>query len=310
VNRLREIADETMTIISSGGYWCADGTSIRLAGDIARAVAGTRLYLPEDPLPTAPDRPATAAPPLIEVTRETTLAAARRAAGAGGANRAGGAGSADPAGGDVACLVFASAKNPGGGFRSGARAQEEDIARASALYACQTVAGEFYAFHRQQRDLRYSDRVIYSPAVPVFRDDGGMLLTRPYLASFLTSAAPNLGAMSSGQAARQASVPGILRARAARVLDVASAHGHRRLVLGAWGCGVFRNDPAIVATAFADALRHDRRFEQIVFAVYDRLPRAPVFTAFTDVLLGLAEENLGFGITLRRDELELAGRLG
>jgi uncharacterized protein (TIGR02452 family) len=262
VKRLREIADETMAIIESGGYQPTAGADIQLAEDVAMAVAGTRLYLPDDPLP-APGPAARS--PVIEVTRETTLGAARRL------------------GADVACLVFASAKNPGGGFRNGARAQEEDIARASALYACQTAAGEFYAFHRQQRDLRYSDQVIYSPAVPVFRDDDGTLLHRPHPVSFLTAAAPNLGAITSNQPGAAGSVPRVLRTRAARVLDVASAHGHRRLVLGAWGCGVFRNDPAVVATAFADALRDDRRFEQVVFAVYDRLPGTPAFAAFADV---------------------------
>ena len=88
---------------------------------------------------------------MTEVTNETSLSAARRM------------------GPDAACLVFASAKNPGGGFLSGAQAQEESIARSSALYPCQTAAGEFYSFHRRQGDLRYSDRVIYSPHVPVIR---------------------------------------------------------------------------------------------------------------------------------------------
>jgi len=31
---------------------------------------------------------------------------------------------------------------------------------------------------------------------------------------------------------------------------LAAAHGYTRLVLGAWGCGVFRNDPEVVAAAF------------------------------------------------------------
>jgi uncharacterized protein (TIGR02452 family) len=268
VNSLRQIADSTMTILESGGYQTTAGANVAVAPDLALAVAGTILYLPPD-LVRGPGGSPSGDPPVVEVTPETSLAAARRLSRSHS---------------DVACLVFASANNPGGGFRSGAQAQEEAIARASALYACQTAAGEFYSFHRQQRDLRYSDRVIYSPGVPVFRDDDGTLLTEPYLVSFLTAAAPNLGAILGHQPEDGGSVAGTLRARAARVLDIASAHGHRTLVLGAWGCGVFGNDPAVVASVFADELAVSRGFERVVFAIYDRLPGSPVYVAFAKVL--------------------------
>ena len=138
-------------------------------------------------------------------------------------------------GGDAACWCSRRPRNPGGGFLGGAKAQEEGIARASALYACLLTAPEFYAFHRDQRDLRYSDRVIYSPGVPVFRDDKGRLLDRPYRAAFLTAAAPNLGAILRNQPEHAADVPAVLRRRAQRVLRVAAAHGHRTLVLGSLG---------------------------------------------------------------------------
>jgi uncharacterized protein (TIGR02452 family) len=263
-SRLRAIAHETIEILERGRYGVPGG-EVRLADDIACSVAGTRLYLPGDELPPASAGPAPAGP-RIEVTPETTLAAARRL------------------GGDVACLVFASAKNPGGGFRNGAQAQEESVARASALYACQLAVPEFYQFHRSQNDLRYSDRIIYSPAVPVFRDDDDVLLAQPYRASFLTAAAPNLGAITANQPDAAGSVPAVLHARAARVLQVAAAHRHRRLVLGAWGCGVFGNDPVGVATAFSRLLRSPARFDQVVFAVQDRRPGTPVYRTFTDIL--------------------------
>jgi uncharacterized protein (TIGR02452 family) len=77
----------------------------------------------------------------------------------------------------------------------------------------------------------------------------------------------------------------VLAARAGRVLAVAAAHGHRRLVLGAWGCGVFRNDPAVVAAAFAAQLtRCQGYFDQVVFAVLDRQHGAPTHAAFTRAL--------------------------
>ncbi|WP_127501099.1 TIGR02452 family protein [Actinoplanes solisilvae] len=253
-SRLRAIARETVEIASRGGYGAVD-----IADDVSRAVRGTRLYRPDEAVAAPPVAPVAAA---LEVTGESTLAAARRL------------------GGDVACLVFASARNPGGGFLNGAQAQEESVARSSALYPCLRAAGEFYAYHRAHESLAYSDRVIYSPSVPVIRDDKGALLDSPYPVSFLTAAAPNRSAIARNQPSSLPEVPGVLARRASRILAIAAAHGHRRLVLGAWGCGVFGNDPIVVADAFAAALRANPWFDQVVFAILDRTPDSPTRAAF------------------------------
>ncbi|GAA0251900.1 TIGR02452 family protein [Saccharothrix mutabilis subsp. mutabilis] len=257
-SRLRAIARDTVTIADRGSYVTADGP-VDVSAAVRRAVAGTELHLPDDvlDLPDPLDAPA-----RVEVTGETTLAATKRL------------------GGDLACLVFASARNPGGGFLNGAQAQEESVARGSALYPCLRAAGEFYAHHRAHDDLAYSDRVIHSPDVPVFRDDKGALLPEPYPVSFLTAAAPNRSAILRNAPHRAPDIPAILERRAGRVLQVAAAHGHRRLVLGAWGCGVFGNEPAVVAGAFAAALRKNPFFEHVVFAVFDRQVGQPVLSAF------------------------------
>lgn len=59
---------------------------------------------------------------------------------------------------------------------------------------------------------------------------------------------------------------------------------YRRLVLGAWGCGVFRNDPAQVAGAFRTLLgpggRFAGAFERVAFGILDRTPGATVRAAF------------------------------
>jgi uncharacterized protein (TIGR02452 family) len=254
---LAEIARQTVAIAESGRY-TTDGGEVVIGDAVRAAVAGTRYYQPEDVI----DSDGPSVEPVIEVTYESTLAAARRLGPA------------------AASLNFASAKNPGGGFLGGAKAQEESLARASALYLSLREAPQFYAFHRKHRDLRYSDRVIYSPQVPVFRDDRGNLLDEPYQTSFLTAAAPNLGAIKANQPQHLGDVPAVLARRARRVLEVAAAHGHRELVLGAWGCGVFRNDPATVAEAFSSALAAVPRFGRVVFAILDGLPGTPVHTAF------------------------------
>src|SRR5215831_6900224 len=270
-NQRRAMAEETLLILDRGWYDHPAAGRVRIADDLARSVAGTRLWTPEesraalDSLGPA----AAAAATRIEVTNESSLAAARRLG--------------DP----VGCLNFASAKNPGGGFLGGAQAQEESLARSSGLYRCLLAAPGFYAFHRAQGDLRYSDRAIFSPAVPVFRDDDGTLLADPQLVSFVTAAAPNAGALGPGHA-HAATLPGVLSARAAKVLAVFWAGGLRRLVLGAWGCGVFRNPPDMVAAAFAGHLgpagAFHARFDHVVFAVLDRASGTPTFTAFAGAL--------------------------
>lgn len=248
---LRRIALETVTIVDAGRYSHPRGGVVELEG-LAQAVAGTRLYLPSDELELGGEPNQR---PVIEVTTESTLQAAARMGEA------------------AATLVFASAKSPGGGFLGGARAQEESIARSSALYRCQLTVPEFYAHHR---DAFYSDRVIYSPGVPVFRDDDGALLAKPYRTSMLSAAAPNL----RNHPQRVADVAELLRRRALRVLEVAAAHGHRSLVLGAWGCGAFRNDPATVARALSEALTVMNRFDHVVFAIRDRVEGLPCYRAF------------------------------
>ncbi|MCP3803115.1 TIGR02452 family protein [Allokutzneria sp. A3M-2-11 16] len=260
-SRLRAIARETVSIAERGWYQTASGGTVDISAGVTSAVSGTRIYQPEDTV-SAPRE----AEPFVEVVNESSLDAARRL------------------GGDLACLVFASARNPGGGFLNGAQAQEESLARGSALYPCLRAAWDFYVHHRGDPDLTYSDRVIYSPGVPVFRDDKGNLLDQPYPVSFLTSAAPNLQAIARNQPERAAGVPEALRRRAMRVLEVAADNGHRRLVLGAWGCGVFGNDPSTVADAFAEALRRGPWFEHVTFAVLDRGRDAPIYTAFRDRL--------------------------
>ncbi|GGN57741.1 TIGR02452 family protein [Streptomyces albiflavescens] len=252
--RLRAIAQQTQEIVTAGAYRASDGREVPIAAAIEAARAGTRMHGPE-PVETPP---AIAVDTVFEVTGESSLEAVRRLTGESG---------------PVAVLNFSSARNPGGGYLNGAQAQEEALCRASALYTCLLRAREFYDHHRAHRDPFYTDRVIHSPAVPVFRDDRGRLLDEPYAVGFLTAAAPNAGVVLRAAPERAPELPGALARRAERVLETAAAHGYRRLVLGAWGCGVFRNDPAQVAEAFKDLLvkgRFEGRFDHVVFGILDR----------------------------------------
>ncbi|RPK85597.1 hypothetical protein EES45_02375 [Streptomyces sp. ADI97-07] len=269
--RLRGIARETEAIVEAGHYRTPEGREVTIERALTAALSGTRLYGPE-PVPVAvldTDRT-----PVIEVTGESSLQAARRMTGASA--------------GRVAVLNYASARNPGGGYLNGAQAQEEALCRGSALYVTLLRAPEYYAHHRAERSAFYTDRVIHSPGVPVFRDDRGRLLDTPYTAGFLTSPAPNAGVIRRREPEHAHGIPAALASRAERVLEVAAVRGYRRLVLGAWGCGVFQNDPDEVAGAFrallADGGRFAGHFEQIVFGVLDRNPDSAVRAAFTRIL--------------------------
>jgi uncharacterized protein (TIGR02452 family) len=266
--RLRGIARENEGIVAAGFYRASDGRTVEIAQAVRAACEGTRTFGP-DPVPVpAPDAPA--ARTLVEVTPESSLRAAHRLVRDGD----------DP----VAVLNFASARNPGGGYLNGAQAQEEALCRGSALYTCLLRAPGYYERHRADRSPFYSDRVIHSPAVPVFRDDKGRLLDEPYQVGFLTAAAPNAGVIARTAPERVAEIPAALASRAERVLETAAANGYRRLVLGAWGCGVFMNDPAQVAEAFRVLLapggRFGGRFTHVVLGVLDRTRNATTRTAF------------------------------
>ncbi|MEU0391674.1 TIGR02452 family protein [Streptomyces sp. NPDC006208] len=264
--RLRGIAKQTEEIVGAGRYRLPDGSEVPISEELTAARAGTRMYGPAA-VPVAPDTDRTTA---FEVTGESSMEAARRLTAAGP--------------GAVAVLNFASARNPGGGYLNGAQAQEEALCRSSALYTTLLQAPEFYDHHRADRSPFYSDRVIHSPSVPVFRDDRGRLLERPYTVGFLTSPAPNAGVITSRAPQEAHRIPAALASRAERVLETAADSGYRRLVLGAWGCGVFRNDPAKVAGAFHALLgpggRFAGHFDEVVFAVLDRTAASSTLGAF------------------------------
>ncbi|GGZ02829.1 TIGR02452 family protein [Streptomyces avidinii] len=261
---MREIARENAQILAAGGYRTRSGRQVELAAALAEAKAGTRIYGPNRVIPDG--QPVSGGSvTVVEVTGESSTVAARRLATAT---------PADPDPAAVAVLNFASARNPGGGYVRGAKAQEEALCRASALYETLLEAPEYYEVHRAERSTFYTDRVIHSPGVPVFRDDRGGLLEAAFRVGFLTSPAPNAGTIRRQEPERVAEIPGALARRAELVLEVAAVHGYRRLVLGAWGCGVFRNDPEQVAEAFRGLLagRFAGAFDRVVFGILDPAP--------------------------------------
>jgi len=245
------LAKETLAILDRGSYARSDGQSVHIADALDRAISATRTITPED---TPRWRGEAHPDPDITVANETTLVAARRLVAAGH---------------DVAVLNFASAKNPGGGFQGGSEAQEESLARSGGLFAC-LENNRMYHVNRQHKDPVYTNHMIYSPGVPFFRDDGGALLDDPWRCAVITAPAVNAGVARKRNTSRR-KIEQVMRERMHRVLSLAAQEGHDTVVLGAWGCGVFRNDPAEVAGLFDEALSGALRgaFRLAHFAVYD-----------------------------------------
>lgn len=166
-------------------------------------------------------------------------------------------------------LNFASAKYPGGGVRHGSIAQEEDICRNTLLYFYIQTFEEFYTTGKfAGTNYLLDDFVIYSEVVPTVKPD----LTLGKCNDYITSAAPDLRLLDpktfGSNAATQLKM--IWIQRVAGVLGAAKLHGAKELVLGPWGCGVFKNDPKLVARYFEIVLdNYGADFETITFLVPD-----------------------------------------
>jgi uncharacterized protein (TIGR02452 family) len=272
-------ARETLAIVAAGRYPGASARAVEIAASVRDCIAATRLFMPDDvaALVASHARGARRHATSFGVRNENTLSALARAVDAGCRR--------------VGVLNFASARHPGGGFERGAQAQEEALARSSALYASLTgpAASAFYRHEREGATSLYTDRVIVSPDCPVFRDAEGRLLSNAIPATFLTCAAPNASALRLNTPELLPRVPEVFERRAAGVLAVAAEMDCDALVLGAWGCGVFGNDPALVASVFARHLgasgRFAGRFERVDFAVLDSTPEQASLGAFERVFI-------------------------
>lgn len=182
-------------------------------------------------------------------------------------------------------LNFASATKPGGGFLNGQSAQEESIARSSALYPSIARHREMYDHGVQHPTPFSSDYMIYSPSVPFFRDDSGQLLEQPVSASVITAAA--VDASRIPDRGMQCQIDRTMKNRMRKVIELAAEQQNRVLVLGAFGCGVFGNDPNRVAQIQRELLVDEglgRHFDVIVNPIMSRGGDSQNLQAFQRVL--------------------------
>lgn len=274
-----KIANQTLKILNAKSYKSANGINVDIADILNNCVAQSIHYTPEvlatlldqlmeDHLST---RSQSQQKSKLKVFNETTFSGAQALL--------------QETGSKVICLNFASAKNPGGGFLGGSQAQEESLARASGLYSSLSQYMSMYLENRKFTSCLYQHHMVYSPDVPVFRGDDDEILDKPWLCSIITAAAVNFGALKEHEIPL---VEATMRQRIDRVLAITYKHGYKNLILGAWGCGVFKNKPEAIAEYFYSALSPGGRFydafENVRFSVLDHAKDQATYKAFKETL--------------------------
>ncbi|MBP1308811.1 uncharacterized protein (TIGR02452 family) [Paenibacillus sp. 1182] len=272
--RMVEIAEDTLSILEQGYYINQRAERVEIELLLNNAIQNSVLYRPDDESKIEFDISMREAfspkyNTTIEVTDETSLEAMKRLSQEGY--------------GQVACLNFASAITPGGGFKRGSSAQEESIARSSGLFSCISQMQEMYDHNRQLHSGFYSDYMIFSPDIPIVKDDEGALWDEPYLISFITAPAVNAAVIKDKAWNERHMILDVMKLRIEKILSIAILHQQEVLVLGAFGCGVFKNEPSDVANLFKKVLDETRfrsAFKKIVFAVFDPTPTKENLTPF------------------------------
>ncbi len=272
-----EIARQTLEVIEQGFYLNDAEEKVQIEGQVEYAVENSQLYSPQKLQEIVEKSEVTNTfqnRTIIEVNNESSLQAAERTARHEYNN--------------PACLNFASAKNPGGGFLEGSGAQEESLARSSALYPCIKQMNEMYNANKNYGSSLYLDYMIYSPDVPVFRRDNGEFLNSPYKMSFITAPAVNAGAVKANEPENVDKISPTMKQRIEKILSLAKFKEVDALILGAFGCGVFQNNHRDVAEYFSDYLHEDERFteafEKVIFAVLDSSPNQETYKTFENKL--------------------------
>ena len=203
--------------------------------------------------------------------------------------------------GNTAVLNFASATNPGGGVLGGSSAQEECLCRVSTLYNCLNTKDcwdKYYNPNRAEANVLHNNNIIYTPKVVGFKDDDYHILDEKdyFYVDVISCAAPNLrdkpnnGWCNQGESNTSAKISDeelfkIHKERAEFIFNIAKENNIRNLVLGAFGCGAFKNNPEVVAKAYKEVLKEfDGYFENIEFAIYCSKYDAQNYIIFKKVL--------------------------
>ena len=174
-------------------------------------------------------------------------------------------------------LDFASATTPGGGVLLGSNGQEEELCRLTSLYLIlnsdELKESYYYPNKRlaiyKEEALIADATVVYIPDVKIIKCHEGRRLSKSNYTgiSVIVCAAPNLRNISPPD---NVILEKYIYERACQILKCAIKNDCKNIILGAHGCGAFRNPIEIVAKAYCNAiLEHNRYFDNILLAIPD-----------------------------------------
>ncbi len=203
-------------------------------------------------------------------------------------------------GAKIAVMNFANAFHAGGGVTKGSSAQEESLCRTSTLYPLlyrRTLRDTFYKHHHDLNSPKATDSLIYTEGVIICKTDEDLPKRMPkedwVTVDVITIAAPDLRDKSNkhaplvngGAYMNNAELFGYHVKRAMHMLTCAAAKGADILVLGAFGCGAFQNNPEVVARAYKTVLQEfPKVFKQIEFAIYRPASGSKNYDVFSRIL--------------------------
>ena len=178
--------------------------------------------------------------------------------------------------GKTAVLNFASYKNPGGMFLKGSSAQEESLCHESNLYnVLSAFDNSYYAENRKflNKGL-YKNRALITPDIIFQRKDNP-----PIKCDVITCAAPNFSSANKYCNVSRDENNKALKSRIEFIYSIVEYMGYNTIILGAFGCGVFKQDPYKTAEYFK--IFNYSSANKIIYAI---LPGAN-FDAFKKILI-------------------------
>ena len=256
-----EIFTDTMNI-------CKNNTIVQT--NIKNSISNQQIILEKDTVPDGSKIKRFETPAKIIISRKRSLEAAQ----------------AYDSSNKICVMNFASATNPGGGVEKGSRAQEECLCRCSTLFPClkdKTAWETYYKPHRIMNNPVHNDDIIYTPKITVIKTDTSypklMSENKWYTVDIISCAAPNLrenptNTFNDCDGDKQIFLSNeeqknLHSKRDKRIFDVAVQNKVDVLILGAFGCGAFRNNPKVVSKVMISlAKEYQYAFKVIEFAIY------------------------------------------